>query len=201
MKRVMQFTAALAMAFAMTACAGDDVRDNENATTPGGGAATGTTGTADIDRDFVQDQLAAGEAEVELSRLAQEKATHPDVKEFAAMMVRDHQSAGQDLRQIATQANATANTAENRMESGLQEADRELREELSKLTGSDFDRRYIDEMIDDHQEAVDDLRGKAEDASHPQVKAWASKTLPTIQQHLQRAESIKETLERAGDQR
>lgn len=197
MTRVMQFTAALAMALAVTACAGDDARKNETTGATGtGGAVAGTSGTKDIDRDFVEEHLAMGSAEVELGRMAQEKATHPDVKKFAAMMVRDHQVAGEELRLIAAQANT--NTAENRVKAGLREADTELREELAKLSGRDFDRRYIDEMIDDHQEAVEDLEDKANNASHAEVKAWASKTLPKVQQHLERARAIKESLERAA---
>ena len=198
MKRVMQFTAALAMALAATACAGDTARENENTATGTGGSVAGTSGTAKFDRDFVEEHLAIGTAEVELGRLAQEKATHPDVKEFGAMMVREHQAAGEELRSIAAKANTAADTAGDRVQAGLREADTELREELAKLTGRDFDRRYIDEMIDDHEEAIDDLEDKAENATHPDVKAWAAKNLPKVQQHLERAKAIKESLERAG---
>ena len=196
MKRMMQFSAALVMAVAVTACAGDDVRENETpATTGTGGAVAGTTGTFDGDRDFVEEHLAMGNAEVELGRLAQDRATHPDVKEFAAMMVREHQAAGEELRRIAN--SAAADTAP--MRNDVTEELTELREEMAKLTGRDFDRRYIDEMIDDHEEAVEDLEGKAENASHAEVKAWAAKTLPAVRQHLERAKSIKESLDRADD--
>jgi len=193
MKRMMQFSAALVMAVAVTACAGDDARENETpATTGTGGAVAGTTGTFDGDRDFVEERLAMGNAEVELGRLAQDRATHPDVKEFAATMVREHQAAGEELRQIANTAAANTTTP---MRNEVNEELTELREEMAKLTGRDFDRRYIDEMIDDHQEAIDDLEGKAENASHAEVKAWAAKTLPKVRQHLERAKSIKEALE------
>ena len=200
MKRVMQFTAALAMALAVTACAGDDARENETpAATGTGGTVAGTSGTMDMDRDFIEEHLEMGNAEIELGRLAQEKATHPDVKAFGATMVRDHQMAAQELKEIASKANFKADAARSRAEAGARDAHAELEEELGKLTGRDFDRRYIDEMIDDHQEAVEDLENKAEDASHPEVKAWAAKTLPKVRQHLEQARTIKETLERAGN--
>lgn len=199
MKRVMHFTAAVGLALTVAACAGDDARPSENATPSGSAAPTGTSGTANADRDFIEEHLAMGNAEVELGRLAQQRATHPDVKEFGAMMVRDHQMAGEELRSLASKANL--NTAENRAEAGARNAQTELREELAKLSGREFDRRYIDEMIDDHQEAVEDLEEKARDASNADVKAWASKTLPKVQQHLERARSIKETLDRAGNER
>lgn len=194
MKRMMQFSAALVLAAAVTACAGDDARENRTAATGTGGAVTGTTGTLDGDRDFVEEHLAMGNAEVELGRLAEERATHADVKEFAAMMVREHQAAGEELKRIASSAAANTTTP---MRNEANEELTELREEMAKLTGRDFDRRYIDEMIEDHEDAIDDLENKAERASHPEVKAWAAKTLPSVRQHLERAKSIKETLDRA----
>jgi putative membrane protein len=193
MKRMMQFSTALVMALAVTACAGDDARETDATPATGtGGAVTGTSGTFDGDREFVEEHLALGNAEVELGRIAQERATHADVKEFAAMMVREHQAAGEELRQIANTAAANATTP---LRTEAREDLADLREEMAKLSGRDFDRRYIDEMIDDHEEAVDDLEDKAENASHPQVKAWAAKTLPAVRQHLERAKSIKEALE------
>jgi putative membrane protein len=221
MKRVMQFTAALAMALAVTACGNDDATDRENTTASGtGGAVAGTSGSFDMDRDFVEEQLALGEAEIELGRLAQQKATHPDVKEYGATMVRDHQEAGQELRSImssagAAQAQPTDRSADdraadaarnmgNRAEGAgakVQDEFRDLEEELGKLSGREFDRRYIDEMIEDHEDAVDDLESKANDASHPEVKAWAAKTLPKVRQHLEQARALKQTLENISDER
>jgi putative membrane protein len=204
MKRLMQLTAALATAFALTACAGDDARDARDTATGTGGTVAGTSGTIDMDRDFVDEQMAVGNAEVELGRLAQQKATHPDVKEFGATMVREHQMAAEELKAVAAKVNEGAQApAVERRETGAgadaRDEHMELQEELGKLTGNEFDRRYIDEMIDDHQEVVEDLENKAENASHPDVKAWAARTLPKVRQHLEQARSIKETLDRAGN--
>ena len=225
MKRVMQFTAALAMAFAVTACGGDNAADRENTTASGtgtGGTVAGTSGSFDMDRDFVEERLEAANAEIELGRLAQQRATHPEVKEFGAMMVRDHQTAAEELRSIASSAGASqapgadrpAGTSGDRATgdrsvadraagaaANLQEEARELRQELGELTGRDFDRRYIDEMVDDHEDAVEDLEDKANNASHPEVKAWAAKTLPKVRQHLEKARTLQQTLENAGNDR
>jgi putative membrane protein len=195
MKRMLNFSAALVMAVAVTACAGDDARDANEAPAPNtGGAVTGTSGTFDADRGFVEEHLAMGNAEVELGRLAQDKATHPDVKAFAAMMVREHQAAGEELRRIANSAAATSTTP---LRTEAREDLADLREEMGKLTGRDFDKKYIDEMIEDHEDAVDDLENKAENAAHAEVKAWAAKTLPAVRQHLERAKAIKEALDNA----
>lgn len=217
MKRVTQFTAALTMAFALAACGGDnDVDDTTASGTGTGGTVAGTSGSFDMDRDFVEERLEAANAEIELGRLAQQKATHPEVKEFGALMVKDHQKAAEELRSIVSTAGARADRpAGTSGETGdrsiadraagaaatLQGEARELRQELNELSGRDFDRRYIDEMIDDHEDAVEDLENKADNASHPEVKAWAAKTLPTVRQHLEQARTLKQTLENAGNDR
>lgn len=200
MKRMIQFSAALAMAVAVSACGADptETADPNNTARGTGGAVAGTSGTFDGDMDFVEEHLEMGHAEVELGRIAQEQATHPDVKAFAQELVRDHQAATDELRRIASNANANVPAT---VDDEAREELTELREEMAKLTGRDFDRRYIDEMIDDHQEAVDDLQDKAQNASHSEVRAWASKTLPTVRQHLERARSLKESLENAGNSR
>jgi putative membrane protein len=195
MKRFIQFTAALALAVAVSACNNARTDDNQ-AAKGGGGAVAGTSGSSNADRDFVEKELTMGNAEVELGRLAQQKGNHADVKEFGAMMVRDHQAAAADLKPIAAKLNTTQAEARENHDNDL----RDKMEDLQKLSGRDFDKKYIDEMIDDHEKDVRDLENKAENASNADVKAWASKTLPTVRQHLERAKSIKETLDHAGDQ-
>jgi putative membrane protein len=196
MKRFIQFTAALACAVALSAC--DNARtDNDRAATgTGGTAATGTSGSTNAAREFVEDQMAAGNAEVQLGKLAQEKGTHADVKDFGALMVRDHQAAAADLKPIAEKLNVTQAEARQDSDNDLHDT----MEELQKLSGREFDKKYIEEMIDDHEKDVRELENKAENADNADVKAWAAKTLPTIRQHLERAKSIKETLDRADDQ-
>ena len=201
MKQWMRFGGVMALALVASACAGDDARDtNETAATPAArdNATAGTSGTTDqrADLDFVRKHVAMGEHEIELGRLAQQKGTHPEVKRFGEMMVKDHQMAGQELKQILNQT--AAGTAGETARTNEADADdhREKLEEMRKLSGKEFDQKYIDQMVDDHQKAVDDLEGKAENANNAAVKQWASKTLPKVQQHLERAKTIKETLEK-----
>jgi putative membrane protein len=192
MKRVMHSTAALALAVLVGACAGDANPDKTRAT--GTGGAVGTSGDIAADRDFLEGQLAMGTAEIELGRLAQQRAQHADVKEFGTMMVQHHQMAADELKPIASKATA----GEAPAPTAGPDDHKELLEELAQLSGPDFDKKYIQEMIDDHQEGIDDLEAKAENAANPDVRAWAAKTLPTMRQHLERARAIKETLDRAG---
>jgi putative membrane protein len=191
MKRWTQAVLGVSLAVSVVACAGDNAND-ANTAARDSGAAVGTAG-ANADRDFIQDQLEDGQAEVNLGKIASERATHPQVKDFAQMMVREHQMAGEELRQAASAANVQLNAA---AEPDNDHKDAE--EELSKLTGGEFDRKYIDKMIDEHQEAVNELE-KKQDAENVQVRQWATKTLPKVRQHLEQARQIQQTLEQAGN--
>ena len=118
-------------------------RDNRAETNERAGAsgAVGTSG-ATVDRDFVVDMAEGNRAEIELSQIAEERATNPQVKEFARMLVRDHTTALADLREAAAAANVQLSTAneENRDQ-------RNLQADLAKLSGHDFDRRFIGAMV------------------------------------------------------
>lgn len=201
MKHWMRFGGVMVLALAATACAGDDARDtNENAATPAArdSATAGTAGSADAraDQEFVRKHLAMGQHEIALGQLAQQKGTHPEVKRFGEMMVEDHRMAGQELKQILSQTTTgTAGDAEDRAATADADDHREMMEELRKLSGTEFDKKYIDQMVDDHQKAINDVEDKAENSKNPEVKQWASKTLPKMQQHLERAKTIQETLE------
>src|SRR5207253_1610559 len=115
-------------------------------------------------------------------------------KSFAAMMVRDHTAAGNELKQIAARTHTSAGN-----EADHDDHPNDVREELMKLSGNEFDKKYISEMIDDHEKDVKEVEDKAEHADNPDVQAWAAKTLPTMRAHLEKAKAIKERLDQAGD--
>jgi putative membrane protein len=191
MKRWTQF--GLACVAAVSIACGDGKR-NDTASTPGAAGtegAAGTAGEAKIDRDFIQDQLSDGNAELELARLAQERATRPEVKEFAQMMARDHETAGGELKQIANKHNV-------QMDTGEQKEHNDLRERLSKLSGAEFDREYMEAMVEEHEEAVNEVE-RQQNADNPEIRQWASKTVPTLRQHLERAQQIKKNLEQRSE--
>lgn len=186
MKKWMTLPLALAMAATLACDRGD--RDGT----------VGMSGTAAAERDFVEDQLADGNAEAELGRLAQERASSAEVREFAGMMIRDHRQAGEELQHIATRHKIQPETAGTSGEAMDDDHD-DLRERLSKLSGAEFDREYIDAMVDDHQKAVDAVKERSEDSDNADVKQWAAKTLPTLRQHLERAKQIQDNLRNAGN--
>lgn len=168
----------------------------------------GTTGdtVSAGDRDFVEELSIAGMAEVELGRMATERAANAEVKQFAEMMVRDHSKAGDELKQVAMQHSITVPSA-------LDSKHEELKTRLSNLRGAEFDREYMNAMVDGHQDVVDRLQTRAsedrfgdnkgtvkpESSDNPieaDLNQWAATALPAVRQHLDEAKRINDRLGR-----
>ncbi len=187
MRRAVQTILGLGLAVTVVACSDNRPNDADP-------NAVGTSGlAANADRDFIQDQLEDGNREVVLGRLAAERATNPQVKEFGQTMVTDHQSAGEELRQVASRNKVTLE-ADNDGDDDL----RDLNEKLSKLSGREFDLEYMAAMVEDHKKAVEDVEEKAEGSDNAEIKQWATKALPKLRAHLQTAERLHESLKQTG---
>jgi putative membrane protein len=146
------------------------------------------TGKSEDTNEFAMKAANGGMMEVELGRMAQEKGMSQDVKEFGSMMVADHSKANDELKTLATAKNIT-------LPATLGEDAQEDVNELAKLSGKEFDKKYVSMMVDDHKEDVDAFKKAAEDNSiDPEIKAFAAKTLPTLQQHLDRINTIDKTM-------
>jgi putative membrane protein len=128
---------------------------------------------------------AGGLAEVQLGRLASQKALRSEVKEFAQMMVTDHTRANDQLMKMAQSKGVTTPPS-------LKPDHKAAQDHLSKLSGEAFDRAYIQHMVKDHQKDVALFRKQSTGASDAEVKQFASATLPTLQKHLARAQEIEE---------
>jgi putative membrane protein len=135
---------------------------------------------ANADHQFVVGAARGGMAQVELGKLAAQKGSRPEVKQFGQRMVDDHGKAVDELRTLAQNKNITLPTS-------IAAKDRALQNRLSKLSGPAFDRAYMSAMVTDHTKDVSAFRRTSQSARDGDVKAWASKTLPTVQQHLQLA--------------
>jgi putative membrane protein len=121
-------------------------------------------------------------AEVELGRLATQKASSPEVKQFGQRMVDDHTKANDELKTLAQGKSITIPT-------DLDAKHQATRDRLSKLSGAAFDRAYMQEMVADHRKNVDEFRKQSQSGKDAEVKAWAAKTLPTLEEHLKMAQS------------
>ena len=166
----------------LQAC-GDKKKENtdsvENAEKANDAKEDAGMGETEDTNEFAVKAANGGMLEVELGRLAQEKAQSKEVKEFGAMMVTDHSKANKELKELATLKNITLPTT-------LGEDMQEHVNDLTKLSGKDFDKKYVSMMVDDHKEDIELFtKAAGDDKTDASVKAFATKTLPTLQKHLE----------------
>jgi putative membrane protein len=135
------------------------------------------------DTKFIHEAAIGGMAEVEMGRLAAEKASSADVKQFGQRMVDDHGKANDELKSLAQQKNVTLPAA-------VDAPHKATLDRLSKLSGAAFDRAYMREMVSDHDKDVAAFKKQSTSASDADLKAWAAKTLPTLQEHQTMAKQI-----------
>ncbi|HEX6160528.1 MAG TPA: DUF4142 domain-containing protein [Thermoanaerobaculia bacterium] len=139
------------------------------------------------DKEFVMKAGMGGLAEVQMGNLALQKASNADVKAFAQRMVTDHGTANSELQMLATNKGvAVPAELDGAHKGGL--------EHLTALSGAEFDKAYMQHMVDDHQKAVADFQKASQSAGDTDVKGWASTKLPTLQDHLRQAQEISSKL-------
>ena len=126
-----------------------------------------------------------GEAEVQLAELAQQKAADTKVKEYAARLQKDHSNANAELRAIVAKKGLTV--------PGGPGPHAAMKAKLEKMEGANFDQAYMKAMVDDHTKAVREFE-MASKSSDEDVKAFATKTLPTLREHLRMAQDISKTV-------
>lgn len=146
-------------------------------------AATSTAPFGKEDSDTVMKIAQANQAEIDAGTLAAQKATNADVKSFANQMVSDHGKAGDELKSLASAKGVTLPT----------QTDDEHKKAIDKLSTTDakkFDKAYMEQMVKDHEAAAKAFEKTSKDAKDPDLKSWAGKTLPTIQNHLKMAKDI-----------
>jgi putative membrane protein len=135
------------------------------------------------DSSFMKSAAQGGMSEVELGQLAQQKASNPAVKEFGAMMVKDHTAANEKLKALAASEQVSLPDSPSLMQKAS-------KAKLNMLSGDSFDKAYVKAMIDDHKDDIELFQKEVSDGKDPQAKAFASATLPTLQMHLQRVQAI-----------
>ena len=142
----------------------------------------GEAKTSDPDKHFLMEAAQGGLAEVHLGQLAAQRATSAEVKQFGQRMVDDHGKANKELMQLADSEGVT-------LPKEMDSKAKETADRLSKLSGAEFDRAYMKEMVEDHTKDVSAFQRQAEQGKDQDVKGWAAKTLPTLQEHLQMAKT------------
>jgi putative membrane protein len=144
---------------------------------------TETKSATSADSTFMKTAAMAGLAEVEHGKLAAQNAESSDVKQFAERMVDDHGKTNTELKSLAAQKNVTLPTE-------LDAKHKAMQDKLSKLNGAAFDRAYMAHMVNAHKDAVALFEKQARSGNDAELKAFAEKKLPTIQQHLKMAQDL-----------
>ncbi|EJN37902.1 putative outer membrane protein [Pseudomonas sp. GM84] len=132
--------------------------------------------------DFVDAATEAGIAEVVTGNLAQEKSQSADIKQFAQQMVTDHTKANQKLGDIARKLDISV-PDEAALTDKVKKMILEWREES-------FDKSYVNNQVDAHEKAVELFKKEATSSDKPELKAFASDALPTLQHHLEQAKAL-----------
>jgi len=154
---------------------------------PQPGAEAKGAALAKEDREFINKAGLAGLYEVRVGQLAAQRAQSSDVKQLAQKIVDEHTAVNVRLQKLAQQKGLS-------LPSQLDKKHQDKIDSLSKKTGVDFDKAFVDEMIDDHKSHIDDFDKAAKESKEPDMKEFAAATLPTLREHLQTAQALKDKL-------
>jgi putative membrane protein len=181
-KHMLASIGAAAIAFALAGPAAAQTNTPPAATDANGGSPQANTSQASPDsRGFLRVAGQDGRAEVALAELAATKAQSPDVKAYAERLHRDHEKANTELDTLAQQMNVTVSDPSS--------AQQDVERRLEGLSGAAFDRAYIQQMVRDHEKAITAFTAASKGADS-QVKDFAARTLPTLKDHLSRAQKL-----------
>lgn len=136
-------------------------------------------------KDFAANAASSDMAEIRSSQMALEKASMPQVKEFAQMMIRDHQEASAGLKTAAQQDNVTVPDQMSKKHAAQVD-------KLNGMSGAGFDKAYMTMQVAAHREALSMMNAYAKDGDSAALKAHAEKVAPTIKMHLEHAQTLQQ---------
>jgi putative membrane protein len=148
-----------------------------------------SSGSGDI--DFIVKAAQGGIAEVQLGQLASDKGTSDQVKQFGKRMVTDHSKANDELKSLAQSKGIT-------VPSDTDAKHKQDMARLSKLSGAAFDKAFMQHMLADHRKDVNEFKKESTAGKDQDVKQWAGKTLPTLEEHLQMAQDTTKAVGTSG---
>ncbi len=197
MNRQLTVLATFGLALAAAACSPKS-NQTEGAATPAEQAATPSanpSATIPTPSDetsapvFVEKAAASDMFEIEAAKLAQQRSKNADVKSFADMMIKDHTKSTNDLK-----AAIKASGQNLAPPAALPQDKQDALKDLQNASAEDFDHKYMEGQVDAHQSALNVLQRYAQDGDVAQLKTFAASVAPVVQQHYDRAKSIRDAL-------
>ena len=149
----------------------------------GWAAAQIASGSSSLGGTFAAAAASGGMAEVQLGQLAQQNGNSDAVKSFGQQMVTDHSKAGDDLKNVAQKEGMA-------LPMNISKEDQDTYDRLSQLHGAQFDQKYAQDMVKDHQKDIADFQQEASSGKNASLKDFASRTLPTLKNHLRMAQDM-----------
>ncbi|HEX5170407.1 MAG TPA: DUF4142 domain-containing protein [Cyclobacteriaceae bacterium] len=178
----------LAVLLVLNGCSKPDHDDSKEIAEEANDDRFDKTGRED-DVQFAMDAADGGMLEVKLAQLALTNGASSEVKNFAQTMINDHTKANEELKTLAESKGIVLPTT-------LSDENQKDYTDLSEKKGADFDKAYCDFMVKDHKDDIDEFKKEAEKGNDPEIKDWASGKVPTLENHLSMAESMKESLKK-----
>jgi putative membrane protein len=146
-------------------------------------AAPSSSAQSADDSKFLQEAIRGNTAEVKMGELAKQHAQSKDVRDYGQMLIDDHSKANDKAIAAAKSMNVTAPTEP----SAQQKQEHDM---IAKLSGSQFDSMFMDHMVRDHQEDIAKYTAQARTGDSSKATDYAKSSLPTLKEHLSKAQSI-----------
>lgn len=126
-------------------------------------------------------------SEIEAGRLAVQRASNSEVRQYGQMMIDEHTLANTELTELAELRDVTLPNEPDQLHV-------QLTDHLAELSGPQFDREYISAMVGDHARALAMFEDKARFANDPEIRRWAQQQVPILREHLRRAQELNRRL-------
>jgi putative membrane protein len=141
------------------------------------------------DRQFIEKVASGNMAEIKLARLALDKSQSPTVRQYAQMIIDDHEKAAKELKTIAREEKFPEPTT-------MDTEHQKLYDKLATESGKDFDKDYMKLMVKEHDKTIDDFQKASNELTNPELKSFVTKTLPTLKEHKEHAKSDVDTVKK-----
>ncbi len=186
-RSIFSILSAIAFVTMVTACDPTPNREDTSETAEDQNEETVSENLED-ESEFLVEAASGGLYEVEMAKLAQQKATSQEVKDLATHILEDHTAANDKLNQLAASKGISVPSAM---------ADEEQRKfnQFNEMEAGEFDEDYIEQMVKDHKDDISDFEEAAQNLDDADVKSFASSTLPALKEHLSMAEQLEEKVD------
>jgi len=133
------------------------------------------------DQKFIQDAARGGMMEVHMGQMGLERGASPAIKSLSQHLVNDHNAANQELAALARQKGVSLPGDDAQMAASMP---------FATKSGEDFDKAFARAAVEDHQKDIAAFEMEASSGTDPDLKNWATKTLPTLRAHLAEAQAL-----------